>query len=327
MKNPAVSIVVPMYNVEKYIETCLNSILAQTFQDFEVIIVDDCSTDRSAEIVQTYKDPRINLFRRIENHGENATRNFGMDLSRGKYVYFMDDDDAILENTLEIFFNAAEEYQSEIVYMDSFYFVKNPDFKYQGNIPIHKGIWGDPKPHMLSKNLIDRMQTDFLHGGTIVTPWIKFQRLDFLRKYQIQFPAVTRLPDVLFNLTELLFTTNARLIDECCYLYRPNPNSVMHENSEKQIINAIESMPAAFKYLEKYFSRVDLPRKLQLELEMHIMKRFFESHIIQSYAGAMNLEKIDDILQSFLTHCTDQNSHRIMINLLAMTILRGANKK
>lgn len=106
MKNPAISIVVPMYNVEKYIQTCLDSILDQTFQNFEVIIVDDCSTDRSAEIVeQKYlSDPRIKIYQQIKNSGAASTRNLGMSVSRGKYVYFMDPDDGIRPKCLQIFF-------------------------------------------------------------------------------------------------------------------------------------------------------------------------------------------------------------------------------
>ena len=327
MKNPLISIVVPLYNAENYIETCLNSILAQTFENFEVIIVDDCSTDRSLDIVQTYRDPRINLFRRIENHGNGAARNFGMDLARGKYIYFMDSDDAIVGNTLEIFFNAAEEYQSEIVYMDSFYFVEDPNFQYDEENPFPKAVLDNQKMRVLSKNLIERMQSDFLHDGTMVTPWIKIQSRDFLRKYQIQFPPIRRVEDSLFNVTELLFTTNAILINASCYIYRPNPTGMMRRNSEDHITSAIESMPVAFEYLEKYFSKVNLPRKIQIEIEMSIMKKFFESHIISPYLGAMDLEKIDDILKNLLQHCTDQNSYRVMINLLAMTILQGANKK
>ncbi len=88
---PLISIIVPLYNAEKYIETCINSILTQTFQNFEVIVVDDCSTDRSLEIVRNYQDPRIKIIHQFTNSGESSSRNLGLANARGKYVYFMDD--------------------------------------------------------------------------------------------------------------------------------------------------------------------------------------------------------------------------------------------
>lgn len=92
---PMVSIVIPVHGVERYVAQCLSSIQRQTFQDFEVILIDDVSPDRSAEIVEGYaaRDPRFRLVRRTQNVGPGFARNQGIELARGRYVLFIDPDD------------------------------------------------------------------------------------------------------------------------------------------------------------------------------------------------------------------------------------------
>ena len=116
--NCAISIVVPMYNVEKYIGECLESILAQTFQDFEVIVVDDCSTDKSVEIAESYTKKfgdRLKIYINEQNSGASATRNKGLWLSRGEYVFFMDSDDLILPDGLEKTYKIAKYFDVDVV--------------------------------------------------------------------------------------------------------------------------------------------------------------------------------------------------------------------
>lgn len=100
--NPLVSIIVPIYNAAKYLSACLDSIINQTYQNLEIILVDDGSTDNSYQIAKSYakKDPRIKLVHQ-ENAKQSAARNHGIKLATGKYVSFVDDDDEITENFIE----------------------------------------------------------------------------------------------------------------------------------------------------------------------------------------------------------------------------------
>ena len=102
MSNPVISIIVPVYNVEKYLDNCLKSILNQSFKDFEVILVNDGSKDKSGEICNIYsqKDSRIKVFN-MENSGAGKARNKGLDLAQGKYIFFVDADDWLENNALE----------------------------------------------------------------------------------------------------------------------------------------------------------------------------------------------------------------------------------
>ena len=93
---PLISIIVPIYNVEKYLSRCINSVLSQTFPDFELLLIDDGSTDKSGYICDGYaqKDSRIKVFH-IENGGVSAARNYGLDNARGEWITFVDADDWI----------------------------------------------------------------------------------------------------------------------------------------------------------------------------------------------------------------------------------------
>ena len=100
-KPPLVSVIVPTYNNEKYLANCLNSLLAQTFQDFEIIDIDDGSTDQTTKLLETYKaNPHIRVHTQ-PNSGISAARNQGLKLSRGQFISFVDSDDCVNPNFLE----------------------------------------------------------------------------------------------------------------------------------------------------------------------------------------------------------------------------------
>ena len=115
---PAVSVIVPMYNVEKYIAETLDSILNQTFQDFEVIVVNDCSPDNSRAIAESYVPKfggRMTLLDNEKNSGPGASRNNGLRHATGEYVFFMDADDLLLPNSLEEMHWFAKQSDADVV--------------------------------------------------------------------------------------------------------------------------------------------------------------------------------------------------------------------
>ncbi len=112
-----ISIIVPLYNVQKYIKNCIRSVLNQTFTDYELILIDDGSTDGSKEICQSFqeKDWRIRLVTYQNNMGMSCARNRGMDLASGKYIFFLDSDDMIHPQLLMEMFQQAENYNLDMV--------------------------------------------------------------------------------------------------------------------------------------------------------------------------------------------------------------------
>lgn len=119
MNEPLISVIIPVYNVEQYLRQCLDSVLAQTHTNYEVIMVDDGSTDHSGKICDEYcsKDIRFHVIHR-ENGGLSVARNTGFDASTGEYVYFMDSDDWIEDSTLQKLITKAQETDADFVFFE-----------------------------------------------------------------------------------------------------------------------------------------------------------------------------------------------------------------
>lgn len=112
---PKISLIVPIYNVDKYIERCIESVLKQTLEDFELILIDDGSTDKSSEICNKYKekDRRVRVKYKT-NGGVSSARNEGIDMAIGEYIGFLDPDDYLDIDALDYLYNIAQQYQSDI---------------------------------------------------------------------------------------------------------------------------------------------------------------------------------------------------------------------
>jgi len=112
-----ISVIIPIYNNQKYLKKCLDSILNQTYKNLEIICIDDCSSDSSYEILQDYKkrDSRLKIIKNNENFGAGKTKNLGLELAKGEYVFFIDSDDYIELNTLGILVNRALEIDADFI--------------------------------------------------------------------------------------------------------------------------------------------------------------------------------------------------------------------
>ena len=117
LSNPIISIIVPVYNVEKYLNRCIESILNQTFPDFELILIDDGSTDKSGDICDDYKskDSRVKVIHK-NNEGVSVARNVGLDNSKGTYILFVDSDDYIDNDLLEIAVCNMQSKETDIIF-------------------------------------------------------------------------------------------------------------------------------------------------------------------------------------------------------------------
>lgn len=114
MNSPFFSIIIPTYNREALLPRMIHSILAQDISDWELIIVDDCSPGDTLAVVNSFNDPRIRYTRTPRNSEKSGARNFGLDITKGKYVCFVDDDDYLLPNHLSAFYKKIKETESEI---------------------------------------------------------------------------------------------------------------------------------------------------------------------------------------------------------------------
>ena len=131
---PMVSIIVPIYNAEQYLRRCVDSILNQEYTDYELLLVNDGSTDASGDICEEYgdQDPRVIVIQK-ENTGVSDSRNRALDRARGKYLQFLDSDDWITPDATRLFVRAAEEYGCDMVISD-FYRVVGERLSPKGDI-------------------------------------------------------------------------------------------------------------------------------------------------------------------------------------------------
>lgn len=130
-----VSVIIPVYNVEKYLNECVDSVLSQTYQNFEIILVDDGSTDKSGDICDKYAsdDDRIKVVHK-ENGGLSDARNCGLKEAQGEYIYFLDSDDFICETALEEAYTKIEKEKCDFVFFDALSFTdENSDYSIKQN--------------------------------------------------------------------------------------------------------------------------------------------------------------------------------------------------
>ena len=184
MSNPVISIIVPVYNVEKYLDNCLKSILNQSFKDFEVILVNDGSKDKSGEICNIYsqKDSRIKVFN-MENSGAGKARNKGLDLAQGKYIFFVDADDWLENNALEEHFKYITKYDMVIGCSKNCYF--NEDKLSNSKVEYYY-----PANIYDTKEKVRNMYVEIAVNSVSHAPHNKMYRKEIIDTYSIRFQII-----------------------------------------------------------------------------------------------------------------------------------------
>ena len=254
---PDVSVVIPMYNAENYIGEVMDCLLAQTFKRFEVIVVDDFSTDASPAIVDSYIPKfggRLTHFRlRRNSGGAGIPRNTGITLARGEYIYFMDSDDRIVPNALEDDFKLAKEYDADVLYHTLFYNLSADGTESKlARVPKYKE--GDTVE--LDEDLLTRVrelaQNKYYHA-----PWRSFSRRKFLVENELYFPNIRPYEDIVWNYALLIYCKRFLRVPTATYFYRDNENSMLRtEKSAAQ--NAkfyLNPIILGLKSLDTFISR------------------------------------------------------------------------
>lgn len=245
-----VSIIIPVHNVEKYLSRCLDSILSQTYENIEIICVNDGSTDNSVKILEKYKqlDNRLIVIN-TENFGQGAARNTGLDIATGKYTMFSDSDDYMSSNMVKTLVNCIEESGAQVVTSD--FYTNNAHRELNQKYFYHKQF-----PNIGSDvNLINIDLNNVINYIFItVTCWGKIFLTDLLKNNQIQFPPnninddVAWWADVYAHLQTISYTPQA------FYFYRRRTGSLMKLRNERvfDIIIAHEMVKDSFIKNNKY---------------------------------------------------------------------------
>jgi glycosyltransferase involved in cell wall biosynthesis len=214
---PKISIVIPVYNVEKYLAECLDSVLAQTLTDIEIICVNDGSPDRSAEILDEYarKDSRIVAVHQ-PNGGVSAARNAALDRVRGSYILFVDSDDTIHPQLCEKVYQAATRDDADLVFL----------FSDRGG-PKKRDVF----ERIIRKNRRFSVQNQTLKENDMFisycAPWTRLWKTAYLQAHHVRFPVGVCHSDTVVAWHGLLYSPVVSIVPESLYYYRENPDSLM----------------------------------------------------------------------------------------------------
>ena len=259
-KIPAISIIIAMYNAERYIEPCLQSLLAQTFQDFEVIVVDDCSTDKSAALVKAFIerfDGRLTLIKTKRNSGTpGLPRNLALKSARGKYITFFDSDDLLTKTALEELYTVAEQTDAEVVHAEKY--LEMIDGSNQITVRTFQMPPYVEQPTLETYDIGDRVER-FTQRKFLWNIWSKLFRRDFLSKNKIVFPNMTSFEDLILTFCCMIRAKNYVRIPNAFYIYRTRPDSLSHGGRHPFEIatNLIE----AIKVMDRFMGEMDFFRQ------------------------------------------------------------------
>lgn len=254
-----ISIIVPIYNVQDYIERCLDSIISQECDDFalECIIVNDCTSDDSINVVRRKLvdyTGRIDfvILTHQKNEGLSAARNTGIRSASGDFVFFMDSDDRLESGAIKLLvdsFNNVDDISQVDVVMGNSFLCKNGKqaMSFENDLPV----LFDNRDETALKNLLNR---NILH-----TAWNKLIRLDFLLKYNIYFEKGIIDEDLLWSYFIFLYARSVLVVPCVTYIYEDNPSSIMNTTSSKVakvirsrivICNKILECPPKYSFVE-----------------------------------------------------------------------------
>ena len=267
--------IVPVYNVAPYLAACLDSVLAQTFRDFELILVEDGSTDGSREIAEAYaaKDARVRLVEHRWNRGAAISYAHGLELCRGTYVAFVDCDDVVASANLEILHRAAEASGADVV--------QGGFWTFSESIQDGKRYAWTQRPGFLPDTLTGRMQC-FLPVRMHIAPWSKLFRRAFLNEHRIDFFDVPVAPDVCFHYECVLTARRYLLLPDVLYHYRQRAASIESvkglQRAERYAVAMARSLEAFTAWLrqEPMFRDVQVQRQVRQPLYVFLLHQLRE---------------------------------------------------
>ncbi len=246
MENPLVSIIVPVYNTQKYLARCLDSLLAQDYENLELILIDDGSTDGSETLLDEYqeKDARVRVIHQ-ENAGVSLSRNRAIEAARGEYIRFVDSDDWLPENATSLLVSAAEEAGCDMVIAD-FYRVSGTRMSQKGDIDEDQVMDRvEFASHMIEN------PADFYYGVL----WNKMFRRSIIMEHGIRMDAeLSWCEDFLFNLEYIRYAETFRAIQEPVYYYLKRKNSLVSQSMS--IATTIRTKIITFEYYNDFYKDV-----------------------------------------------------------------------
>lgn len=245
-----ISVIIPVYNVEKYLNQCLDSVCNQSFKNLEIICVNDGSTDNSLEILKDYskKDDRIKIISQ-DNNGLGHARNTGLKHAAGDYVFFLDSDDFLCENCLEELYLNITSNGSDLVIFNFFIFHEREDTYNSAGLLINE-LFGELDYNNFTFNYKDIKKYIM---DEYFAAWFKLYKKEFLDKHELCFPEGIAFEDVLFQIQSFLYAEKISFLPKSLYNYRVTDGSLTRDNSKIwDILDVAEEVEKFLKELSVY---------------------------------------------------------------------------
>jgi glycosyltransferase involved in cell wall biosynthesis/DNA-binding MarR family transcriptional regulator len=246
LMQPMVSIIVPIYNAEQYLRRCVDSILNQEYTDYELLLVNDGSTDASGDICEEYgdQDPRVIVIQK-ENTGVSDSRNRALDRARGKYLQFLDSDDWITPDATRLFVRAAEEYGCDMVISD-FYRVVGERLSPKGDIEEEGVLTREEFAAHMMEN-----PADFYYGVL----WNKLYRRDIVEEHKLRMDTdISWCEDFMFNLEYIRYAKVFYALHAPIYYYVKRKGSLASQGIN--ISKTVKMKLNVFEYYNNFYKHV-----------------------------------------------------------------------
>lgn len=256
--DPLISVVIPVYNSEKYLKEAVNSFIQQTYQHLEIICVDDGSTDSSLRILEdlAQKDQRVKVYRQ-KNAGAGAARNNGISYARGEYIYFFDSDDLADKKLLEKTCARALETDADIVAFHGYTFTNDDLSTKKFQSEFNKNILKDA-----SQVFSYRDYPESILSTVNIVPWNKLIRLAFIKENNIAFEEISSTNDLTFSAVCLAAANRIALVDSPLVYYRLGHAGTVTSTKSKNLQNVITAVESAEKQIKKMAHAGDLSNSL-----------------------------------------------------------------
>lgn len=291
-----ISIIVPVYNVEKYVKQCLDSLIAQTFTDYEIIVVDDGSTDHSYEICKEYeRHSCIKLYHR-ENHGVSQTRQFGVSNANGRYVLFVDSDDYVEPTFCERMYHAIQDSQAEIAECNYSYFTDD-------KVLNTRVLKHDTSLYNKSAFRDRIFRGTIVNGSEAVVVWNKIYQKAIIDTFVSDY-GESLLEDYLFNLQYYQGVCSYCYIDEVLIHYRKTAGSLTKKPN-----------PRAFEVLKSVQKRKESVLRtmgITMETDQINAARWFVNYSYEFLRNwVIHTGKTQQTERLFYQVCSDQTMQRM----------------
>ena len=286
---PKISVVLPIYNVEKYLRRCLNSLLNQTFTDFEAICVNDGSLDKSLHILEEYasKDLRIKIITQ-ENQGLSMARNNGLKIAQGDYIYFLDSDDAIHPKLLEITYNFASKYEADMV---CFGFEKSDGVEY-----APKNINIENLDYVVTDNAL-KLALSKSKFRIPFNVWTKFYKKEILD--DISFIKGIYYEDYPHTYAVLAKKPKTVAINAKLYYYTLNMQSI---SNQKITVKQLRDFHEGIKYVYDAYNKPELACQMK-KIKQGLMPKLLKTQLKRCKTASNDIKK--DMYKTFSAELKD----------------------